>query len=50
VSRAAHRARPIPWLARLGCWLWGHEIEQTGMYAWHCTRCDRCARTPVQLP
>lgn len=45
-----HRDRRIPWTARLLCWLLGHDIEQTGRFLWHCTRCDRCAATPVELP
>lgn len=45
-----HRGQRIPWFARLGCWAWGHQIEQLGYKAWYCTRCDRCAPSPVELP
>lgn len=45
-----HRDILAPWMYRLRCWAFGHDIEQTGHRMWHCTRCDRCAATPVQLP
>lgn len=45
-----HRGPVAPILYRIRCWIWGHDIEQTGFKRWHCTRCDRIARTPVELP
>lgn len=45
-----HRGARIPWAVRLGCWLFGHQPEQLGPQSWRCTRCDRCAHTPVELP
>lgn len=50
MTGAAHRAMRTPYAARLRCWLFGHEIEQTGHRQWACTRCDRRAPTPVELP
>jgi hypothetical protein len=35
------------WLARARCWVTGHDIRQTGRYAWACAGCDRASR-PVK--
>lgn len=45
----AHRDIHIPWRASLVCWLLGHDHEPAGNHV-HCLRCDRVARTPVELP
>lgn len=45
----AHRDVRIPWRTSLTCWLFGHDHEPVGAHV-HCRRCDRNARTPVELP
>ncbi len=45
----AHRDVHMPWSAALRCWLFGHALEQLTPAHVHCLRCDRVARTPVEL-
>jgi hypothetical protein len=44
-----HRGGTAPWWVRATCWLYGHATEPAGDHV-HCRRCDRNARTPVELP
>lgn len=50
MTTAAHRAARTPWHARAACWLYGHTPVKLAPHSWQCTRCERCAPTPVELP
>lgn len=45
----AHRDVRIPWRIRLTCWAVGHDHQPIPGGNVHCQRCDRIARTPVEL-
>jgi hypothetical protein len=46
----AHRGGTAPLRIRLWCWLIGHQIERIGLHRVRCSRCDRIAPSPVELP
>lgn len=49
-THASPRMSPGQLLARITCWFFGHQVRRTGMGWFQCGRCDRVARTPVELP
>lgn len=45
----AHRDVPVPLRVQIACRLFGHDWERLAPLHVHCRRCDRNARTPVEL-
>lgn len=50
MTTAAHRASRTPWQTRLTCWTFGHQPQKIAAHSWQCTRCERIAPSPVELP